>query len=242
LDAHKRYTFASVERGGEIVREGRIEHGRGAIRDFLGGFEPGSPVALETTGNWYWIVDEIEEAGMKPHLVNAGKARARLGEYQKTDRLDARGLNLLQAVGRLPEVWIPSGGLRDRRELPRTRMVLTAIRTRLKNRVSSTLMKYGLEVVGASDAFAPGARRELDELIGQLPQHSGEVTGLILERLKALEADIKSVEGQIAGVYEETEEVRLLKTAPGLGLILGVVVAAEVGEISRFPRASSLAA
>jgi transposase len=243
LDAHKRYTFASVERDGEVIKEGRIEHGeRGAIRDFLRRFESGSQVAVETTGNWYWIVDEIEEAGMVPHLVHAGKARARLGEYQKTDRLDARGLNLLQTVGRLPEVWIPAGELRDQRELPRTRMMLRQVQTKLKNRVHSTLMKYGLELRGKSDIFAPGSRKGLLALIGQLPEHTGEVTRIILGKVDAMGGDIKLVEQQIADIYQETEDFALVKTAPGIGPILGVVIVSEVGDVNRFARASSLAA
>ena len=63
----------------------------------------------------------------------------------KTDKLDARGLNKLQRIGTLPVVWIPPGQLRDKRELTRTRMVLVAQRTQLKNRIHSTLDKYGLK-------------------------------------------------------------------------------------------------
>ena len=65
FDSHKRYTFASVEDhvSGEIV-DRRLEHERGALAEFLASCEPGSPVAVETIGNWYWIIDEIETAGM----------------------------------------------------------------------------------------------------------------------------------------------------------------------------------
>lgn len=54
FDSHKRYTFYSVENAdGVIVEEGRIDHVRGQIREFLGRYTPGSPVAVETIGNWY---------------------------------------------------------------------------------------------------------------------------------------------------------------------------------------------
>lgn len=54
FDAHKHYTLAVVEdAGGHTVREQRILHHRGAMRTFLEGCERGSPVAVETTGNWY---------------------------------------------------------------------------------------------------------------------------------------------------------------------------------------------
>jgi len=47
-----------------------VNHEPGAIRAFLSRFPPGTPVALETVGNWYWIVDEIEAAGCLPHLAH----------------------------------------------------------------------------------------------------------------------------------------------------------------------------
>src|SRR5262249_27929848 len=67
FDAHKHYTLASVEQAdGRLVRELQIPHERGALRQFLQRCDVGSPVAVETTGNWYWIVDEIERLGVPP--------------------------------------------------------------------------------------------------------------------------------------------------------------------------------
>jgi hypothetical protein len=108
FDAHKRYTLASVVRpDGRLVREQRIAHERGALREFLERCEQGSPVAVETIGNWYWIVDEIEAAGCVPKLVHARKAKLMMGAINKTDRLDARGLNRLQQSGRYPRCGFP---------------------------------------------------------------------------------------------------------------------------------------
>jgi hypothetical protein len=63
-------------------------------------------------------VDEIEAAGQVPQLVHARQAKRLLGMANKTDKLDARGLNRLQRTGTLPTVWIPPGALRDQRDLP----------------------------------------------------------------------------------------------------------------------------
>ena len=142
FDSHKRYTLASFEemKDGRIA-EKRIEHSRENIGEFLNRFDPGSPVAVETVGNWYWIVEEIEAAGMLPKLVHSRKAKMMMAMVNKTDRLDVRGLNRLQRTGTLPTVWIPPGELRDKRELFRTRMVLSNQCTRLKNRIHATLSK-----------------------------------------------------------------------------------------------------
>lgn len=159
FDAHKRYTLASVVRpDGQLIREQRIAHQRGALREFLERCEPGSPVAVETIGNWYWIVDEIEAAGCVPKLVHARKAKLMMGEINKTDRLDVRGLNRLQQAGTLPTVWIPPGDLRDQRDLPRTRMVFVRQRTQLKNRIHATVAKYALHDLEVTDPFGVRGR------------------------------------------------------------------------------------
>ncbi len=90
--------------------EGKIPHKPGALQEFLQGCEPGSPAAVETVGNGYWIVDELEQVGFVPGLVHALKAKLMLGVINNTDKLDAQGLNKLQRAGTLPEVWNPSRG------------------------------------------------------------------------------------------------------------------------------------
>ena len=110
FDSHKRYTQICIEtQEGNRIYENRLNHERGAIRKFLEPLPDGSPVAIETIGNWYWIVDEIESAQMEPRLVDARKAKMMLCFSNKTDKLDARGLNKLQRAGTLPIVWIPPG-------------------------------------------------------------------------------------------------------------------------------------
>lgn len=105
-------------------------------------------MAVETVGNWYWVVDELEAAGCRPQLVHAYKAKVMLGSVNKTDHLDARGLVRLQRAGTLPVVWIPPRELRDARELPRAQMVLVQQRTPLKNRIHATLARYAPGALG----------------------------------------------------------------------------------------------
>jgi hypothetical protein len=79
-DAHKHYSlFAVFDSLGRSFERTRVDHERGAIRTFLSQLPPGTPVALETVGNWYWIVDEIEAAGCVPLLAHAAKAKVMMG-------------------------------------------------------------------------------------------------------------------------------------------------------------------
>lgn len=242
FDAHKRYTWALVEdERGRTVREERVTHRKGALIEFLAGCEPGSPVAVETIGNWDWIADEIEAAGMVPRLVHAGRAKGMMGSVNKTDKLDVRRMNRLQRSGTLPTVWIPPRQLRDARELPRTRMVLVGQRTKVKNRIHSNLAKYGVTPIDASDVFGVRGRLLLAKRLGELPLQTRYATERLMDELDHLDEQIHGFEKRMAEIFEPTRELELIKTLPGVGFILGIVILTEVGDVGRFPSASHLA-
>jgi transposase len=242
FDSHKRYTLASVEKlsGGQLC-EMRVAHEPGSIQEFLSRWTAGSPVAVETVGNWYWIVDEIEKAGMQPRLVHARKAKLMMAMVNKTDKLDARGLNRLQRTGTLPTVWIPSRELRDQRELPRTRMAFSRTRTRLKNRIHATLAKYALSLEQVTDLFGKKGRELLQPVLAQLPPHTRFATEQLLAQLDTVEQQIQLFERRIREIFAPSAELSWVRSLPGVGFILGIVILLEVGNVDRFPSAQHLA-
>ena len=242
FDSHKHYTWVEREQvASGRVRQYRLEHGPGAVRKFLAGCEPGTGVALEATANWYWIVDEIEQAGLVPRLVHPRKAKLMMGLINKTDKLDAHGLNRLQRNGTLPTVWIPPGPLRELRELTRTRVVLVAERTRWKNRLTATLAKYGLAGSEYSDPYGKGARAELESRIERLPEQARWAAQQTLAQLDGLSEQIRQFELRLKELVEVTPEMQLLMSLPGVGVILAATLALEIGDIGRFPSAEHLA-
>jgi transposase len=239
---HKSYTLATAQSAdGRETRDVRVQHERGLLAQFLAGCTPGSAVAVETVGNWYWIVDEIEQAGFQPLLVHARKAKLMIGSVNKTDKLDNRGIIRLQRVGTLPTVWIAPAEVRDLRELPRTRMMLTGQRAQLKNRILANLAKYGLTIYEASDSFGKKGRQLLEARLSQLPAHTRHTTECLLTQLDGLTGEIGRLEARMREAIEVTSEHQLLMSLPGVGRILAAVIATEVGTIKRFPRAEQFA-
>jgi transposase len=244
-DAHKHFSqFAIFEEQSKSLRQVRVEHEQGAIHEFLSEFPEGTPVALESIGNWYWIVDEIEAAGCQPFMAHAAKAKVMMGNVNKTDKLDARGLTLLMRNGTLPTVWIAPGRVRDDRELPRTRMTLCKIRVAIKNRIHATLAKYNLSLdseEGHTDIFSEKGTDKLSQLIQQLPAETQNCVNQELDLLKELQLQIDRMEERIREHIQVTPMIQLLKSLPGVGDILGIVIALEIGSIDRFPNAELLA-
>jgi transposase len=242
MDVHQKYTWARVENTqGDRLYESRLAHSHGTIKNFVSRWTAGSPVAVETVGNWYWVVDEIEAGGGKPQLVNARLAKLMMGMVNKSDKLDAKGMNRLQRTGTLPTVWIPPSSVRDARELPRTRMVLSRQRTQLKNRVHATLGKYGYTVEGASDAFGKKGRQIVAQLMAKLPPHTDQALRRVLDQLDHVCENLKWIEEKMIEVFVPCPETTWLKTLPGVGDILAVVIWTEIGTIERFSRAEQLA-
>ena len=242
FDSHKRYTLAEREEvATRRARQVRIDHRPGAITQFLRSCRRGTTVAVEATANWYWIIDEIEQAGLRPALVHPRKAKLMMGMINKTDKLDVHGLNRLQRNGTLPTVWIPPGGLRDLRELTRTRITVSHHRTRLKNRIQATLSKYGLGVTGYSDSYGKRARVLLNAQVDQLPTQARYVTQQLLAQLDFIINQVAEMEARMKGLVEVTPEMKLIITLPGIGVILSATILLEIGEIGRFPSAEHLA-
>lgn len=241
-DGHKQYSvFVAVDEAGGTGPAQRVKHERTEFQDYLHSLPPGSPIALETSGHWYWMVDAMEQAGHQPILVHARKAKLLMGLINKTDKLDAQGLATLLRNGTVPAVWIPPGDLRDQRELPRLRMTFVRVRTALKNRIHAAFAKYGIALSGVSDVFGPKGRRLLEQRLPQLPPETQRAVREELALLDPLEDQIAGLETRIREVVRTTPMMQQLQSLPGVGPILAIVLALELGTVDRFPDAEHYA-
>jgi len=240
-DAHKKFSvFVAVNEKGQAGEALRVAHDRQLYREFLARLPGHSAIAVEASGSYSWLVDEMERSGHHPRLCDPLEAKRRMGLTNKTDKLDARGLAILLRNGTLPEVWIPPAEVRDQRELLRLRIFLVRLRTRVKNRIHGTLARHNVQVPGA-DLFGVAARLELVARLPELPVHSREAVEQKLTTLDFLETQIESAERRLESIMKMSVEADLLKTLPCVGKILSMVLMLEIGRIDRFPTAAHLA-
>jgi transposase len=240
-DAHKKFSvFVAVNEKGQAGEALRVVHDRQLYREFLARLPAHSAIAVEASGSYSWLVDEMERSGHRPKLCNPLEAKRRMGLTNKTDKLDAKGLAILLRNGTLPEVWIPPSELRDQRELLRFRIFLVRLRTRVKNRIHGTLSRHNVQVPGA-DLFGVAARLELGTRLPELPVHSREAVEQELATLDFLEIQIESAEQRLEAIMKVSVEADLLKTLPCVGKILSMVLMLEIGRVDRFPTAQHLA-
>jgi hypothetical protein len=77
-DAHKKFSvFVAVNEKGHAGEALRVMHERQLYREFLARLPPSSAIAVEASGNYSWLVDEMERSGHRPKLANRSSSRSR---------------------------------------------------------------------------------------------------------------------------------------------------------------------
>jgi len=120
-------------------------------------------------------------------------------------------------------------------------MALVRVRTMLKNRIHAALAKYAIQIREVSDIFGVRGRELMESRLGELPPQTRRSVEEQLKLLDQVKEHIKVCEKQIEDIIEKTPAMRLLMTLPGVGPVLAIVIAMEVGQIDRFPGAQNLA-
>jgi transposase len=196
-------------------------------------------VVLEATYGWYWAADVLTEAGANVHLAHPLGVKGFAYRRVKNDERDAADLADLLRMGRLPEAWVAPPDVRGLREAVRHRCKLVALRSGLKAQVHAVLAKQGVRVP-MSDLFGVAGTQLLDELALDAPFHARVLS---LRRLiDAYTFEIDVLAKRTAGHLTRHPGFQAVQTIPGVGPVLGAVFVAEIGDVTRFPRAEKLCA
>jgi transposase len=188
-------------------------------------------VAVESTYNWYWLVDGLMEAGFTVHLVNTCAIKQYDGLKHSGDFEDARHLAHLMRLGILPTGHIYPKAERAVRDLLRKRGQLVRQRSSqilsVQNLLARNLATHarGNEIKHWSDA-------QIDAM-PLLPEQQ-QALKANLAVMKCLNEQIKILERSILSKVKLQAQFQSLKTVSGIGDVLALTIALETGEISRF--------
>jgi transposase len=235
--SRKRLDWQAVDEQRRRLGEGAITPDREGLARLV--LQLGSEVVgvIESMNGARFVHDQLELAGWDVRIANAERVKGLAPLACKTDKIDARVLAELGALGLVPEIWLPDPRVRAERELARFRMHLVKQRTMLKNRIHQTLIAYGVPCPVA-DLFGVRGRRLLDG--AELPAAWRASTEASLRLLEQLQAEIDACVGELRRQNLEHPYVPLLVTAPGIGPILGYTIASELGDIGRFATPAKL--
>jgi transposase len=239
LDVHRaQVTFDYVDTAtGEVSRGQIVPATRLAFRAWLGArFQGRQDVKLAVEGctGWRYLVEEMQRAGVEPHLAEPADTAARRGRKKraKNDRLDARLLRELLAEGRLPESWIPPQHVLEARTRGRTYLAVASQRRRWLQCIQAQLYHEGVPRIESLLT-----RRGRDTLAGaELSCAGREKVELLLDLIAAQEGKLQALKAELEGMARSLAGPRALDKLYGIGPLTALVIWAELGDCRRLQR------
>lgn len=195
-------------------------------------------IAVESTCNWYWLVDALVEADYRVHLVHTSAVPQYEGLKFSDDRHDARWLAHLLRLGLLPTGYIYPKEERAVRDLLRKRCRL------VQQRTANLLSIQNLVARTTSQHIRGNALKRLS--LEQLADSISDPDILLaidstLVVVAALDEQIQRVSKVARARGRLKPEFRVLRSIPGVGETLGLTIMYETGSIDRFPAVGNFA-
>jgi len=210
------------------------------IRDWMLALPRPSHLAVEAVGFVEWFIDRFRPCVDRMDIADATELANRRGKRRKTDRNDALDIALRLARGECPLGWIADEPVMQLRKLGRHWRCLSRTLSRAKHCMRSMLLAANLRGPRLDGA---GAQKWLLANGHLLKEVQRQAFGNFLDIVCLIERQRESLRRKI--IFANRQErftvlVDLLKSVPGIDEIWACIIAAEVGDFSRFPNADAL--
>jgi transposase len=195
-------------------------------------------LVVESTYNWYWLVDGLMDANYRVHLANPAAMQQYSGLKYSDDHSDARWLAHLLRLAVLPEGYIYPKAARAVRDLLRKRVHL--VRQHTANVLSvQNIMARNTGARFSVKRIQELTKQDLTTLLAEETQVLAVTSSLVV--LDCLRHQIKTLEKTIHKHLNHTPAYEQLLTVQGIGTILAQTIVLETGAISRFPTVGNYA-
>jgi transposase len=206
----------------------RLEAVLGALEPFR---EQVQAIAVESTFNWYWLVDGLMETDYRVHLVNTSAVRQYEGLKYVDDRHDARWLARLLALGILPTGYIYPREERPLRDLLSRRAFLVRQRTASMLSVKNLFSRN----TGTQVPFNELKRLTPEQVEEQFSNpHLALAITSNLAVVRVINEEISRIEKTVLKEAKLRPEFKLLESIPGIGQTLALTIMYEAGSVARF--------
>ncbi len=241
MDLHSRNTYVGVlDHKFKRVFNKRLNNDLSLILATLDPFrEELEGIVVESTFNWYWLVDGLMDAGYSDlHLANPCAVKQYEGLKYSDDRHDAFWLAHLLVLGILPEGYIYPKKDRPVRDLLRKRSFLVKQRTSLILSLQSMVERYKAERL--SSRQIKGLKiSDLENIFEE--EHLVLSAEANVSTISFLSHQISQIQKAVKKKVKLSKSFEYLRTVPGIGEILALTIMLEVGDISRFPKVGNFA-
>src|SRR5215475_13218399 len=236
IDLHARTMYVCIlSQSGEVLVHRNMKTDPDTFLKALAPYRQGLVVAVECMFTWYWLADLWADQGIPFVLGHALYMKAIHGGKAKNDKIDSQKIAQLLRGGMLPQAYVYPAKMRATRDLLRRRMHLTHKRAELLTHVQNTNSQYNLPEIGKKIAYKAHRAGVAERFADPAVQKSIEVDLALLGHYDELLRDIE-LSVLKAAKQHDANALYLLRTVPGIGEILSLVLLYEIHNIQRFPR------
>lgn len=221
-----------IDETDRTLRQRRISNN---VEEFVRELEPFRStlqgVAIESTYNWYWLVDGLQDREFPVTLVNTVAIQQYSGLKRTDDQVDSWWLAHMMRLGILPKGYIYPRDQRAVRDLLRKRGAL------VRQRTTNILSVQNLEARNRGTKISANeVRRLTNTSVASIydDEHLALAITATLKVIEALDEQIRLLEKTVLRSVSPRPEWEMLQTVWGVGRILGLTIMLEAGDMKRF--------
>lgn len=241
IDLHARSMYLCIlDQQGEIIFHRNMYTTPEMFLRAIAPYREDIVVAVECIFTWYWLADLCAQQGIPFILGHALYMKAIHGGKAKNDKIDAHKIAVLLRGGMIPTAYVYPPEMRATRDLLRRRMHLMHKRSELLSHIQNTNSQYNLPEIGKKIAYKANREGVAERFDEQSVQKSIEMDLLLIDHYDKLLTDVELYITRTAKEHD-AQNFCLLRSVPGIGKILSLVILYEIHDIERFPTVQDFA-
>jgi transposase len=236
IDLHARTMYVCILRqDGEVRLHRNMKARPDAWLKAIAPYRDDMVIAVECLFTWYWLADLWAQEGLPFVLGHALYMKAIHGGKTKNDQIDSQTIAVLLRGGMLPQAYVYPAALRATRDLLRRRTHWMRKRAELLAHIQNTHSQYNLPEIGKKIAYKATRDGVAERFPAPAVQKRLAVDRALLGHYDQL---LRDVELSILTTAKQpnAQTLYLLRTVPGIGELLSVVLLYEIHDSTRFPR------
>jgi transposase len=241
IDLHARCLYVCIlDQQGTVLVHKNIKANPQALMKLVTPYRDDLVIGVECMFSWYWVADLCHEQGIAFILGHALYMKAIHGGKAKNDKIDSHKIAVLMRGGMFPEAYVYPRKMRGTRDLMRRRMHLMRKRSELLAHIHNTNSQYNLPEIKKNLRYAFNREGIAVRFSDASVQKSIE---LDLNLIDFYDKQLSKVEWFIQQQARACDQhsLILLRTVPGIGKILSLVILYEIHTIERFPTVQNFA-
>jgi len=240
IDLHARSMYVCIlDAAGTVLVHKKLGVNPPEFLHIIAPYREGVVVAVECIFTWYWLADLCTREKIPFVLGHALYMKAIHGGKAKNDKIDAHKIAVLLRGAMMPVAYAYPAGMRATRDLLRRRCHFMRKRAEILSHIQNTTSQYNLPDIGRKIAYKGNREGVVERFPDPQVQQSIAVDLALIDRYDQLLGELELTITRTAKV-DDVQTYNCLRSVPGIGKIVALVILYEIHDIRRFARVQDL--